>query len=72
MKKDKGLAITIVDKLAPKKKGDEYPHGDEMEGDYDEEGRMGLEAAAEEIILAFEHKDAEALVDALMSFIEQC
>ena len=57
--------IAILAALKAKKKP-------EMEMEDSEESTSGCEVAAEEILAAIEAKDAVALSEALMSFIEMC
>lgn len=72
-KDDKKKAVSIIIAKAGKRddKGNqEPPEMDEME---DEKSEMeGHKVAAEEILAALEAKDAEALAEALKSFVEMC
>lgn len=71
--KKKGLATLIVAEMTGKKPGEgRKVEGDEEMNEDEDEQRVGLEAAAEEMLAAFEERDATALTDALLSFIEQC
>lgn len=64
MKKKSPIAMMILEEMGSSKKKEEESEEDE--------GRMGLESAAEEILSAMKEEDASALTDALLSFVEQC
>jgi hypothetical protein len=63
MPDSKKIAALIVSKASPSEEG-------KGEKEYDAE--EGLDATSEEIMAAFEKKDAKGLKVALKSFFEQC
>lgn len=72
-KDDKKKAVSII--IAKAGKRDENGNQEPPENDMMEEMSHEMEGhkvAAEEILSALENKDAEALAEALKSFVEMC
>lgn len=69
LKDKKGLAALIIKSgKLPSKHSDSEPEVDQEESEDSE----GIEAAADEILMAIDSKDPKELAAALKAFIEQC
>lgn len=66
----KGIALAILDKLPPP--GKMKAGGKEAEPADDEEGDIGLESAAADLIAAVKKGDAKAVAAALKDAYEMC